>query len=258
MDDILIERHDGLQVLRFNRPTKKNAITQAMYGALAEGIAAGEHDERVGAHLLFGSGGIFTAGNDLKDFVAHGAVTVSGPVVAFLEALVTARKPLIAAVDGAAIGIGATMLLHCDLVYASPAAQLSMPFLDLGIVPEAASSLLLPQRAGHPVAFEMLCLGAKLDANRALAVGLINAVLPADQLEHHAIAAGATLAAKPREALMISRRLLRGEPATVRARITEEFAHFAERLRSPEAQEAVAAFLEKRPPNFAKARKSRQ
>jgi len=258
LDDIVVARQNGVSVLRFNRPAKKNAITRDMYVALAEAIAAGERDDTVGALVFVGSGGVFTAGNDLKDFLAQGQPTASGgPVVDFLEALVGASKPLIAAIDGPAIGIGATMLLHCDLVYASPAARLSMPFLDLGLVPEAASSLLLPQRAGHPVAFEMLCLGASLDAERALAAGLVNAIVPADRLEAHALAAAASLAAKPRDALLISRRLLRGEPATIRARMLEEFAHFTERLGSPEAQEAVAAFLKKRAPDFAKARKVR-
>ena len=239
-------------MLRFNRPAKKNAITQAMYTALAEAIAAGEADDGIGAHVFMGSGGVFSAGSDLKDFLANGAVAAGGPVVAFLEALGSARKPLIAAVEGNAIGIGATMLLHCDLVYASPAARLSTPFLDLGVVPEAASSLLLPQRAGHLVAFEMLCLGVSLDAGRALAAGLINAVLPAGRLEAHALAAAAALAAKPREALLISRRLMRADPAAIRERMKVEFGHFAERLGSPEAREAMTAFLEKRPPDFTK------
>jgi enoyl-CoA hydratase/carnithine racemase len=165
---------------------------------------------------------------------------------------VSARKPLLAAVDGPAIGIGTTLLLHCDLVYASPAATLSTPFIDLGLVPEAASSLLLPMRSGHAVAFEMLCLGGTLDASRALAAGLVNAVVPAATLEAKVLAAAAALARKPRQALLVSRRLLRGDPARLRERMHEEFQLFAERLASPEAREALAAFLEKRPPDFAK------
>ena len=255
--DILIERRDGVQTLRFNRPKKKNAITRAMYSALAAGLTAGEADAATGAHLFLGSGGIFTAGNDLADFIGRDSVTAAdNPVVAFLEAVVSAQKPLIAAVDGAAIGIGTTLLLHCDLVYASPAARLATPFIDLGLVPEAASSLLLPQRAGHPVAFEMLCLGTALNADRALAAGLVNAVFSAEHLEARAHASAAALAAKPREALLISRRLLRGEPAVLRARMAQEFAHFTERLGSPEAREAISAFLEKRQPDFIKARKA--
>ena len=257
MTDILIERHGGAQVLRFNRPAKKNAITQGMYTALAQGIAAGEADAGVGVHVFAGSGGIFSAGNDLKDFLAQARFDAAdAPVAQFLNALVHAQKPLIAAVDGAAIGIGATMLLHCDLVYASPTARLSMPFLDLGVVPEAASSLLLPQRAGHPVAFEMLCLGEGLDASRALAAGLINAIVPAEQLEAHVLAAAHKLAAKPREALLISRRLMRADPAAICSRMAEEFKHFETQLKSPEAQEAVSAFLEKRAPDFARARRT--
>ena len=250
-EEILIARRGGVQTLRFNRPAKKNAITRAMYSALAAGIAAGESNEDTGAHLFLSSNGIFTAGNDLADFMTGGGDHAHSPVVAFLEALVSARKPLLAAVDGAAIGIGTTLLLHCDLVYTSPTAKLAAPFLDLGVVPEAASSLLLPQRAGHPVAFEMLCLGTPLNAERALAAGLINAIVPADRLEGHALAAATALAAKPRQALLISRRLMRGDAAVIRARMAEEFTHFAERLNSPEAKEAISAFLEKRPPDFA-------
>jgi len=253
-NDILVERHAGVQVLRFNRPAKKNAITRAMYTALAGGLTAGEADDSIAVHVFAGSGGIFTAGNDLADFAAGGSPGGGAPVVAFLEALVSAQKPLIAAVDGAAIGIGATLLLHCDLVYASPSARLVTPFIDLGVVPEAASSLLLPQRAGHHVAFEMLCLGAPIGAERAFQVGLVNAIVPAGDLEAHVLKVATALATKPREALRVSRTLLRADSTQVRARMREEFAHFTQRLQSAEAKEAIAAFLEKRPPDFGRRR----
>ena len=252
-DHIETDTRDGVQRLRFSRPQKKNAISRAMYGALADAMAAGEASGEVGAHLFVGSGGVFTAGSDLNDFLERGdAAAADGPVLRFLEALVAARKPLLAAVDGLAVGIGTTLLLHCDLVFASPTVSLRTPFLDLGLVPEAASSLLLAQRTGHPVAFEMLCLGTGLGAERALAAGLVNAIVPAQTLEAHAHAAGAALARKPREALLASRRLMRGDPELIRQRMREEFAHFTVRLGSPEAKEAIGAFMEKRPADFAK------
>ena len=244
---------NGVLTLRFNRPQKKNAITRPMYTALADAMAAGEATDDVGAHLFLGAPGTFTAGNDLADFLARdGHPSPDAPVQAFLETVVGARKPLIAAVDGLAIGIGTTLLLHCDLVYASPAAKLSTPFIDLGLVPEAASSLLLPERCGHAVAFELLCLGATFGAERALRAGLVNEIVPADLLEAHATEAAERLARKPRRALMLSRGLLRGDGKRVRTRMREEFAHFSERLQSAEAREAFAAFLEKRPPVFKK------
>jgi enoyl-CoA hydratase/carnithine racemase len=163
-------------------------------------------------------------------------------------------KPMIAAVDGLAIGIGTTMLLHCDLVYASPSAVLRTPFLDLGILPEAGSSLLLPRRIGHVRAFEMLALGAPFAAERAREIGLVNQVVPADAVEKTALDAARTLAAKPPEALALARRLMRGDPAEVLARIDAEVAEFKRRLASPEAREAFQAFLEKRTPDFRKLR----
>ena len=239
---------DGVNCLRFNRPQKKNALTQEMYSALAAAIVAGEQSDAVGAHLFLGSSGTFTAGNDLADFAGLDAVSApDAPVLAFLEALISARKPLVAAVDGLAVGIGTTLLLHCDLVYASPSASLRTPFVDLGLVPEAASSLLLPSRCGHAVAFELLCLGNALSAERAFAVGLINEIVPAGRLENKAMAAATALARKPRQALLNSRRLLRGDTDLVRARMREEFTLFAEHLRSHEAQQAISAFMNKRP-----------
>ena len=220
-----------------------------MYAALAAAITVGEQSDAVGAHLFLGAPGTFTAGNDLTDFVDPDVVSASdAPVLAFLEALIGARKPLVAAVDGLAVGIGTTLLLHCDLVYASPTASLRTPFVDLGLVPEAASSLLLPQRCGHAIAFELLCLGSALSAQRALTAGLINEIVPVEQLEDKAMAAAMSLARKPRHALSNSRRLLRGDTDAVRARMREEFTLFAEHLRSDEAKTAIGAFVNKRPP----------
>jgi enoyl-CoA hydratase/carnithine racemase len=163
---------------------------------------------------------------------------------------------MIAAVDGLAIGVGATMLLHCDLIYATPAASLRTPFLDLGLIQEAGSSITAPARLGYPRAFELVCLGEPFSAERALAAGLINAIAPADQLEATALAAARRLAAKPRQALMTSRRLLRQSLPDIGAMIDKEVEAYAVLMRSPEAREAFTAFLEKRPPDFAKARRA--
>lgn len=247
---------DRVQTLRFNRPEKKNAITTAMYAALAEGLRNGDADPEVAVHLFAGTDGVFTAGNDLTDFLDMAEGGEFDPsAFAFMRALATARKPVVAAVDGLAVGIGTTMLLHCDLVYASNEAKFMTPFLNLGLVPEAASSLLAPARMGSPAAFELLCAGETFDADRALTAGLINAVVPAQELEATAREAALTLAAKPAGALAAARQLLHGDPSAILARIDEEVELFKVHLRSPEAREAFAAFREKRKPDFEKLRK---
>ncbi|WP_102959922.1 crotonase/enoyl-CoA hydratase family protein [Mangrovicella endophytica] len=238
---------DGVVTIRMNRPDKKNAIDRAMYGAMAAAIAdAGEHDE-VAAILLCGLPGVFTAGNDIRDFldaVAEDA-RLGHEVEAFLQALATAEKPLVAAVDGIAIGIGTTMLMHCDLVYASPRASFRTPFLDLGVTPEAGSSLLAPRLMGYQQAFALLVLGETFDADAAKAAGLVTTVVDADTVEAVARDTALRLAGKPREALQLSRRLMRGERSEVLRRIAEENAIFAERLRSREARAAFRAFLDR-------------
>ena len=256
MSDVEIRTSDGIQVIRLTRPDKKNALTSAMYAEMAEALAAGDAARDVAAYVFIGSHGVFCAGNDINDFLkrAQGEGGLGEPVVRFIRALPQVQKPMIAAVDGLAIGIGTTMLLHCDLVYASPTASLRTPFLDLGILPEAGSSLLMPRRIGHVRAFEMLALGAAFSANRAEAAGLVNAVVPAETLEQTAMAAARRLAAKPPEALALARRLMRGDTAEVLARIDAEVAEFRKRLASPEAREAFQAFIEKRPPDFKKLR----
>jgi enoyl-CoA hydratase/carnithine racemase len=257
--DISISIADGVQTIRFTRPAKKNALLSAMYAAMNEALAEGDADDRVVAHLFVGSGGVFSAGSDIGEFLerAKGGSALGGPVLQFIRSLPTVGKPMIAAVDGLAIGVATTLLFHCDLVYATPAARLSTPFLDLGIVPEAASSLLAPLRMGYARAFELLVLGEPFSAERARDAGLVNAIVPAAELETTALAAAARLAKKPPEALVLSRRLLRGDPAAVVARVDEEARIFAGRLGSREAQEAFAAFLEKRPADFGRARGAR-
>jgi enoyl-CoA hydratase/carnithine racemase len=254
--EISISIADGVQTLRFTRPEKKNALTSAMYAAMTEALETGDRSAEVAVHLFIGSGGVFTAGSDIGEFLtrSRGDAGLTGSVVAFIRALPRVEKPMIAAVDGLAVGIGTTMLLHCDLVYVTPAASFRTPFLDLGLVPEAGSSLIAPLRMGHARAFELLALGEPFTAERAREAGLVNAIVPAESLEAHARQAALKLAAKPPEALAATRRLMRGDPQVVVARIDEEVKVFAERLTSPEAREAFSAFLEKRAPDFAKVR----
>lgn len=243
-ESIKVTVADGVSVMQFDRPDKKNAITLAMYDALAAAIAAAERDPAVRVHVLTGTPGAFTAGNDLKDFlaVASGGEH-SESALDFLRALATTAKPVVAGVDGLAVGIGTTLLLHCDLVYASARSVFSTPFLDLGVVPEAASSLIAPRVLGPQRAFELLVLGETFSAQRAVAAGFVNGVVGEDEVQATVMAAAHRLAAKPPEALAIARRLLRGDPAEVVARIEQERAHFAQCLKSAETRKALEAFF---------------
>jgi enoyl-CoA hydratase/carnithine racemase len=262
--EIEITVADGVQLIRFLRADKKNAFTGPMYQAMSEALDASENNDAIAAHLFIGSGGVFSAGNDINDFLRRAQAGagadgdgrgIPAPSLDFIRRLPRVTKPMLAAVDGLAIGIGTTMLLHCDLVYATPAASLRTPFLDLGLVQEAGSSLTAPARMGYPRAFEMICLGEPFSAERALQAGLVNAIVPADRLEATAMQAARRLAAKPRQALLTSRRLLRANHAALSAMIDEEAQAYQGLMRSPEAREAFTAFLEKRPPDFAKARR---
>jgi enoyl-CoA hydratase/carnithine racemase len=260
--EIQIKIDDGVQVMRFTRADKKNAFTGPMYQAMSEALDAAETNDAIAVHVFIGSGGVFSAGNDINDFLRRAQAVTSGdakgipaPSLDFIRRLPKVTKPMIAAVDGLAIGIGTTMLLHCDLVYASPSASLRTPFLDLGLIQEAGSTVTAPARMGYPRAFELICLGEPFSAERALQAGLINAVVPADQLEATALKAARRLAAKPRQALMTSRRLLRKGHTDISAMIEEEAKAYQTLMGSPEAREAFTAFLEKRPPDFAKARR---
>lgn len=238
----------GIQILRFARPEKKNAINAAMYRALADALEAGDATDSIAVHVFTGSDGVFSAGNDLTDFLKPGEEREAAltEVLRFIRLLPRVRKPMLAAVDGLAIGIGTTLLFHCDLVFASERASFSAPFLDLGLIPEAGSSLLGPHRLGYARAFELLVLGAAFPAERLREAGLINAILPAEQVEAAAIDAARTLAAKPAGALDIARRLLRGDPAELSRRIDAEAELFSQRLASPETARALAAFAQKR------------
>lgn len=250
--DVVIAREGRVQVLRLSRIEKKNALTRAMYAALCDAIETGDADPEISAHVIVGSGGIFTAGNDIGDFLAAGAAAggENSEVLRFIRLLPVIKKPVIAAVDGIAIGIGTTLLFHCDLVYATSASTFATPFLDLGLVPEAGSSLLMPRLMGYQRAFEMLVLGDPFSADRAREAGFVNAIVPAEALESTAVKAAGRLATKPPEALALARQMLRGDTGDISQRVDEEAAAFLARLSSPEAREAFQAFIEKRPARF--------
>ncbi|MBX3570184.1 MAG: crotonase/enoyl-CoA hydratase family protein [Rhizobiaceae bacterium] len=248
-EHILIERRDAVQIIRMNRPDKKNAITRAMYAAMSAALSAGDADPGVRAHLFLGVPGAFCAGNDLADFLAVAMGSESGMEVwDFLLALAGAQKPLVSGVDGIAVGIGTTLNLHCDLTFATPRTVFTTPFVDLGLVPEAASSLLVPRLLGHQRAFALLCLGEPLPAEEALAAGMVRAVVAEEMLESAAIAAAMRIASKPPEALRMSRDLLRGPREEVVRRIRDEGQAFAQRLRSDEARRALSAFMSRKKP----------
>lgn len=252
-DHVHVTIADGITEIRFDRAEKKNAITSAMYAAMRDALLAADADDAVRVVLFTAAGDSFTAGNDLADFMAPRSGTAEMPVHGFLHALLTATKPLVAAVRGNAVGVGTTMLLHCDLVVVAPDARLQVPFVNLGLVPEAASSLLLPRVVGHARASAMVLLGEVLDAEAALAAGLVNRIVPADELDGHARAIAATIAAKAPTAVRLAKALLKGDPAPKLARMDEEGRHFEAQLKSAECREAITAFFEKRAPDFSRA-----
>ncbi|AZG77546.1 enoyl-CoA hydratase-related protein [Methylocystis rosea] len=242
-EKIVVSRDAGVLRLLLNRPEKKNALNRDMYRALIAALDGAARDETVRAVVFAGAGGNFTAGNDLADFrdFAPGAETF--PALAFVRAAAAFEKPLVAAVTGDAVGVGTTLLFHCDLVYASPEARFKMPFIDLALPPEGGASLLVPQRFGMAKASQYLLLGESFDGAEAFRLGLVNAVASPEVVLDLAMEAARRLAAKPREALLAARRLMRGEPNDIRSRIDAEAALFAKALTSPEARERFAAFF---------------
>lgn len=250
-DDIRVLAEAGICTITFNRVAKKNSLTGAMYLALAEILQQAASSTEVRVVLFQGDASVFTAGNDLGDFLHGPQPDDNAPPFQFLQALAAFPKPIVAAVCGPAVGIGTTMLLHCDLVYAGDNAMFSLPFVNLGFCPEGASSLLLPQLMGHQRASEALLLGDPFMAEAALEVGLVNRVVPPTECNTIAQAQAAKLAAKPLASLMASKRLLKsGQMAAVQSRIAEEGRLFADLLQQPAAKEAMQAFMEKRKPNF--------
>ena len=252
-DNVQIEKSSGILTLTLARPDKKNALTNEMYGSLADAIEGAENDASVRVIVIRGRGDSFTAGNDLSEFAAVAAGKAEGErhVTRFIRSLGRSTKPLIAAVQGRAVGIGTTMLLHCDLVVLAENALLSTPFISLALVPEAASSLLLPLRIGHARAFELCALGEPVAARLALEWGLANRVVPQEQLEAEADALAQRLARQPLGSLVATKRLMRNADLLVK-QMEAEGEHFEARLKSAEAREAFQAFAERRPPDFAK------
>ena len=249
--DILVHTEAGVTTLTLNRVDKKNSLTSAMYSALADALEQAQADSAVRTVLLQGDVAVFSAGNDIADFLAHPPTDQSSPVYRFLRTLAAFPKPLVAAVCGPAVGIGTTMLLHCDLVYAGDNAAFSLPFVNLGLCPEAASSLLVPRLLGYHRAAEALLLGEPFFAEAALEVGLVNRVVPPTECNAIAQAQARKLAAKPLASLLATKRLMKqGLVEPVLQRLGEEGAIFARMLTEPAAREAFTAFMQKRKPDF--------
>ena len=242
---------NGVATLEIARPEKKNALTQAMYTAMAEALAAAGADAAVRSVLITGQPGVFTSGNDLDDFLQRPPQGNDSPVFRFMQALLDCEKPVVAAVTGAAVGIGTTLLLHCDLVYVSDEARLAMPFVSLGLVPEYASSLIVPALIGHVKAAEKLMLGEPFTGQDAVDSGIANAVLPASEVLHHARRMAERFNALPPAAVRETKRLMRApNKAQLQQVMASEGALFTQRLGSREAKEAFQAFFQKRKPDF--------
>jgi len=248
---------NGVATIEIARPEKKNALTVAMYQAMSEALRNAVTDNAVRAVLITGQPGIFTSGNDIEDFMARppaqGSQAMDSPVFQFMQALMACDKPVVAAVTGAAIGIGTTLLLHCDFVYVADDARLAMPFVALGLVPEFASSVLVPQLMGHRRAAEKLLLGDPFTPEQAVECGIANAVLPAGEVVNHARRVAERFNSLPPGAVREAKQLIRGpQQEALLAAIRAEGEVFSRRLRSPETMEAFQAFFQKRKPDFSK------
>jgi enoyl-CoA hydratase/carnithine racemase len=252
MSDILTHIDAGVMTITFNRLDKKNSITSTMYAAMAEALAQAGADPAVRVVVFQGHESIFSAGNDIGDFLNQPPTTQESPVFRFLRGIATFEKPLLAAVAGPAVGIGTTMLFHCDLVYAGDNAAFSMPFVNLGLCPEAASSLLAPRMFGYHRAAEALLMGEPFFAEAAQEVGLVNRVVPPTEVNGYAQAQARKLAAKPLTSLIATKRLMKGDTQAVLQKMDEEGQSFGRMLREPAAKEAFGAFMEKRKPDFSK------
>lgn len=251
--DVEVTREGAIERIAFNRPQRRNAITAEMYTALADAIERAERDDAVRVMLVHGSDEAFTAGNDIEDFVKRPPTGESTPVFRFLGVMSAAAKPIVASVNGAAVGIGTTLLLHCDLVYAGDNARFQLPFVSLGVVPEFASSYLLPAIAGYTRAAELLLLGLPFDARKALEIGIVTRVSPAADTLRLATEAAQRLAALPAKSVRLTKQLMKAAHApAVKEQLVVEGRHFRAMLSEPAAREALAAFLEKRQPDFSK------
>ena len=253
MSDILTHIDAGVMTITFNRLDKKNSITSTMYAAMADAVAQAGADPSVRVVVFQGHESIFSAGNDIGDFLNQPPSTQESPVFRFLRGIATFEKPLLAAVAGPAVGIGTTMLFHCDLVYAGDNAAFSMPFVNLGLCPEAGSSLLAPRMFGYHRAAEALLMGEPFFAEAAQEVGLVNRVVPPTEVNGYAQAQARKLAAKPLSSLIATKRLMKGgDQQAVLQKMDEEGRDFGRMLREPAAKEAFGAFMEKRKPDFSK------
>jgi len=247
------ETSEGILTLRINRPDKKNALNLAMYQALADGLRRADSDDKIRVVLICGGDECFTSGNDLADFLSAPPSGPESPVMQFLAAISEARKPVVAAVNGLAVGVGVTMLLHCDLAYAGTSASFQMPFVNLGLCPEAGSTLLLPRIMGHQRAAELLLLGELFNAEKARTLGIITEICPDADVLTTARNRALQLAAQPAAALRLAKELLKRDYAvSLREAIAEEGRQFVLRLKSPEAAEALQAFMQRRKPDFSK------
>jgi len=251
--NVVVETRERITQIELARIDKKNALTLEMYAGISAALSAAEADPQVRAMLIYGKPDCFTAGNDLKDFLERPLQGERSVTADFLHQIADLRKPLVAAVGGAAVGIGTTMLLHCDLVYAAPNARFQLPFVPLGLVPEAGSSLLLPAIAGYQRAAELLMLGQPFGADKALAAGFVTEIVPEAELIERARGAALALAALPPASVRLTKRLMKAPFArAVGEQIDAELREFKQRLGSPEAKEAMTAFFEKRKPDFSK------
>lgn len=251
-DHIVTTAAAGVCEIRMNRPEKKNALSLAMYTAMTQALEGARRDPAVRVITITGSDGCFTSGNDVTDFLANPPGGNDSPVIRFLETLIAADKPVIAAVNGLAVGIGVTMLLHCDLVYAAETATFQLPFVNLGLVPEAASSMLLPRMAGYHRAAEMLLLGDRFDARAALAAGIVNSLHPEAALAGVVREKAALLVGKPPASIRMTKALMKRDYESVALRMAEEGKCFGQQLKSPEVREAVEAFMQRRKPDFSR------
>jgi len=258
MEEIITELSDSILRVQFNRPSKKNAMTVAMYAALAEELARADKNDDVRVVLVHGAGDSFTAGNDLADFVSHPPGPGESPQARFLDALIRFSKPLVAAVHGIAVGGGTTMLLHFDLVYAAESTRFQVPFINLALVPELASSYTLPRQIGYLQAAKLIFLGEPFSAARANELGLVTTVVPDQNVWAKASEIAMNLARKPAEALRACKKLIKApDRESIGQAVNRELSEFAARVRSAEAKEAFVAFLEKRKPDFSSTKADR-
>lgn len=247
-DFIQVDRQGGVQIIRLNRPEKKNALTRDMYHAIAQALKDADTDDTIRVNVIFGQPGAFSAGNDMQDFMnaalSHGSL--GSEIIDFLYVLAKTRKVLISGVDGLAIGVGTTLNLHCDLTFATPRSLFRTPFVDLGLIPEAGSSLLGPKIMGYQRAFALLAMGEAFTAEQAQQAGIVYRIVAEDALEAEVLKTAHALAERPPVALQLTRELLRGADEPLTDRIDREAQIFAERLKSAETAQAVGAFLSRK------------